>query len=141
MDISTAKPRTRVRKNILIAEDTDQGVLYNKAFLDISPRMRISSASNGTQLLGFLRNSDTLPDMILLDVNLQGGQGIMLLKELKSSSAYQEIPVIMLTHSGNTYEVSECYKHNADCVMRKPSDYEELVGIAQTLHLLMKKFY
>ena len=55
--------------------------------------------------VGFLTKSEFLfkrlevdtPDLILLDINMPGKDGIALLKELKQINLYKNIPVIMIT--------------------------------------------
>ena len=55
--------------------------------------------------VGFLTKSEFFfkrlevdtPDLILLDINMPGKDGIALLKELKQINLYKNIPVIMIT--------------------------------------------
>lgn len=68
------------------------------------------------------------PELILLDVMLQGEDGIEILKKLKSSTKTKEIPVIMVTAKGAEYDKVMGLDAGADDYMTKPVGMMELVS-------------
>lgn len=68
------------------------------------------------------------PELILLDIMLPGEDGIALLRRLKSSSATQDIPVIMVTAKGAEYDKVMGLDSGADDYVTKPFGMMELVS-------------
>ena len=56
----------------------------------------------------------TIPDLIILDIMLPGESGVSILRRLKSSHEYRDIPVIMATAKGSEYDKVESLDAGAD---------------------------
>ena len=74
------------------------------------------------------RIKDNQPDLILLDIMLPGEDGIAILKKLKASEKYENIPVIMSTAKGSEYDKVIGLDLGADDYLTKPFYMEELVA-------------
>ncbi|QUO30814.1 response regulator transcription factor [Faecalicatena sp. Marseille-Q4148] len=68
------------------------------------------------------------PTLILMDIMLPGEDGLSLLKELKTSAATKEIPVIMVTAKGSEYDKVVGLDGGADDYITKPFGMMELVS-------------
>lgn len=68
-----------------------------------------------------------LPELIVCDVEMPGGGGIALCRELKSSSNTAEIPLIMVTASTNAETMSEAFEAGANDYVEKPIRHTELL--------------
>ncbi len=65
------------------------------------------------------------PDIITLDVMMPGLNGIQVLRELKNKEITKDIPVIIVSVTGNSYK-KEGLKLGAVAFLRKPLDFGEL---------------
>ena len=65
------------------------------------------------------------PDLILLDVMLPGMDGYQVLKQVRKSG---NIPVIMVTARGETFDKVLCLELGADDYITKPFDGKELIA-------------
>ena len=81
---------------------------------------------NGSDFLKALESD--IPELILLDVMLPEIDGIELLKKLKSSAEYQNIPVIMATAKGEEYDRIKGLDLGADDYIVKPFSMMEMVS-------------
>ncbi len=81
---------------------------------------------NGTSFFEELNRN--VPDLILMDVMLPGADGITLLKRLKSSSVYSDIPVIMLTACSSEINKVTGLEAGADDYISKPFGIMELLS-------------
>lgn len=63
------------------------------------------------------------PDLIVLDINMPGEDGLSVLRRLRSDS---EIPVVMLTAAGETIDKIVGLEMGADDYLGKPVDLREL---------------
>lgn len=91
--------------------------------------------STGFRAKGFSCGSDLFnsletetPELILLDVMLQGEDGIEILKKLKSSTNTKNIPVIMVTAKGAEYDKVIGLDAGADDYVTKPVGMMELIS-------------
>ncbi|MCD8145455.1 MAG: response regulator transcription factor [Oscillospiraceae bacterium] len=72
--------------------------------------------------------SETLPQMILLDIMLPGEDGISVLKKLKANPRTADIPVIMATAKGAEYDKVLGLDLGADDYIAKPFGVMELLS-------------
>ena len=68
------------------------------------------------------------PDLIILDVMLPEMDGVEILKKLKSSSEYADIPIIMATAKGHEYDKVISLDLGADDYLVKPFSMLELTS-------------
>ena len=72
-----------------------------------------------------LKTAD-LPEAVVLDLNMPEIGGMDILKQLKSTEAYQKIPVYILTTSSRSDIKDTCIKEGAAGYYTKPSSIVEL---------------
>lgn len=68
------------------------------------------------------------PDLVVLDVMLPGRDGVTLLKMMKSSETFRDIPVIMATARGTEYDKIQSLDLGADDYLVKPFGIMEMVS-------------
>ena len=68
------------------------------------------------------------PDLVVLDVMLPGKDGVTLLKMMKNSPEFCEIPVIMATAKGSEYDKIQSLDLGADDYLVKPFGIMEMVS-------------
>ena len=68
------------------------------------------------------------PDLVVLDIMLRGKDGLQILKELKNSREYKNIPVIMATAKTSEYNKITGLDMGADDYLSKPFGMMEMVS-------------
>ena len=68
------------------------------------------------------------PELVVLDVMLPGKDGVTLLKMMKASEEFREIPVIMATAKGAEYDKIQSLDLGADDYLVKPFGIMEMVS-------------
>lgn len=110
--------------NILLIEDDRIEVLkLKRAIAEEFDNYFIQLAKDGKEAFSILENS--LPDMILLDLNMPDTNGIEFLNLIKANDSLKHIPVIVLTTSDNDKDIYECYKLGIAGYIIKPLKYED----------------
>lgn len=66
-------------------------------------------------------------DLALVDIAMPEMDGLELLRQLRSDSRYQQLPVIMLTASGQDEDRANALKMGADGFLSKPTSSRELL--------------
>jgi len=71
-------------KHILIADD-DEGdrMLFADALRRVSTEVELSMATDGDELLTWLKTTPRLPDVVIMDLNMPAKNGFESLKEIK----------------------------------------------------------
>ncbi|MCL2389854.1 MAG: response regulator [Endomicrobia bacterium] len=111
------------KKKILIVDDdaafldSAESILETKNFQII----KALSAESAYEAL-----SADKPDLILLDVNLPDINGFEVLKTVKASKDFSNIPIILIT-GDMTVHVDKAFAEGADDCVFKPLDIDKLV--------------
>ena len=120
--------------NILLIEDDMIEVMkLTRATKSLQLNLKITEANNGEDALELLEQKDSLPDIILLDLNMPKINGIEFLRILKQDERLKYIPTIILTTSNNQQDLLECYKIGIAGYVLKPLKYEEYVSKIEKL--------
>lgn len=73
------------------------------------------------------------PDAILLDVNMPGGTGLQVLRQLKNSIRTNQVPIIVITGSCDPETEATVKSMGADEFLTKPPDFEQLENLLARL--------
>src|SRR5258708_17012028 len=90
---------------------------------------RIRVARDGAEALTMLLPDGTdapgpQPKVVLLDLKLPKVNGLEVLRRLKSDDRTRNIPVVVLTSSGEGPDIAESYRLGANSYIVKPVDFE-----------------
>ncbi len=111
------------QKTVLVIEDDPWTRTITTALL-AGEGFAVVEAKNGEE--GLTRAREQAPDAVLLDLALPTKSGLEVLRELKSDDATGAIPVIIVSAYGTL--MNEQDAHQADGVIQKPFDYDDLVS-------------
>jgi CheY-like chemotaxis protein len=128
---------------ILVVEDNrDDAELTVLAFERSHPANRIVVVRNGVEALDYLFGTGvhagrdvSLPNVILLDLNLPGLHGLEVLKRIRADERTRRVPVVILTSSTEEQDVLQSYDLGANSFVQKPVDFIEFVEAARQLGL------
>ncbi len=115
--------------NIVLVEDNPgHARLIEKHLLRAQIASEIHICVDGQEALDYMFGSDRLDadesTIILLDLNLPVLSGFQVLERLKADPRTANTPVIVLTTSRDSHEVSRCYGLGCNMYLTKPVDYE-----------------
>jgi CheY-like chemotaxis protein len=124
---------TRKISHILLADDDeDDRTLFTEAVKVVSPDIKVTLAENEPSLLIFL-DSEVVPEVIFLDVNMPIKSGLDCLRAIKSNINYINSAVVMYSTSANIKDIDAAYNEGADFYIIKPSNYTLLIEILRSL--------
>jgi len=111
------------QKHILLIDDDPD------LALGLSVRLRahgydVSAAPDA--ITGFAKVRNDEPDLVLLDLGLPGGDGLVVLERIRSNTNTQLTPVVVLTARDLTYQ-AEAKKLGAQAYLQKPVDNDVLL--------------
>jgi DNA-binding response OmpR family regulator len=99
-------------------------------------------APDGQQAIEFITKAETDPDapcpqLVLLDLNLPKVDGFDILRRLRASEKFKDIPVLIVSSSDSPIDRSRAAELGAG-YFRKPPSYEEFLKLGAVLKQLLK---
>lgn len=125
--------------HILLVEDNEGDILLTtEALNDAKIVNDVSVVKDGWDAVRFIEQRDefseeSLPDLILLDVNLPRMNGHEVLQYIKENDAIKHIPVIMLTTSSAESDIMKSYRNHANCYITKPVDVNDFIAVVTSI--------
>ncbi len=103
-----------------------------------SAGFRVSSALDGAKAMACI--AETVPDLILLDVNLPDACGLDICRRLKSQPGASETPVLFISSNHDTASKVKGFEAGAVDYIPKPIVGEEVIARVRS-HLRLKQAY
>ena len=110
---------------LFIEDDAIETMKFQRTLSKSETKHTLIEAKNGEEALEYLKSGKSLPDIILLDLNMPRMNGIEFLGILKKNDKIKYLPTIILTTSENREDLLECYKIGIAGYIIKPLKYED----------------
>ena len=114
---------TATQTKILIIEDDAYMQLILSEFLN--NLYKIETCNNVVDAINYLQ-SGNMPDLIISDLNTPNISGLELIGQLKSSSFFKSIPIIIISGDDSSDKRIKCLNSGADDYIVKPFNPAEL---------------
>ena len=117
--------------NILLADDDLDDCRFFKEALEALPlTTKLTTVNDGEELMTYLlENTDHLPHVLFLDINMPRKDGFECLTEIKHHDKLKDLPVVMFSTTNAQDKISILFKTGADVYIRKPSNFAQLVQV------------
>ncbi|WP_168734871.1 response regulator [Deinococcus sp. KSM4-11] len=131
----TVRQTAHLPLHILLVEDNqDDAFLTQEAFLTLEPTPQFTVCADGVEAMEYLHGrvqaGQSLPDIILMDLNMPRMDGFGLLEHLKHDPALRPVPVLVFSTSNSRSDIRRSYENYANSYICKPrlfSEYETVV--------------
>ena len=132
------------RSTILLVEDNpDDVALTLRAFKKSNILNEVVVAQDGVEAIDYLfatgayagRNTEEMPQLILLDLKLPKMDGMEVLRRLRADNRTKILPVVILTSSKEEQDIVNGYNLGANSYIRKPVDFAQFSDAIQQLGL------
>lgn len=120
-------PAQAEKKHVLVVDDDPNMLKLIKMHLE--SRYEVATAISGSLALRFLATKTT--DLVLLDYEMPGEDGVDVLKKIRQKDSMKDIPVIFLTGITDTSKIRLALSYKPDGYLLKPIDKEKLLAAIQ----------
>ncbi|MDY6803775.1 MAG: ATP-binding protein [Cyanobacteriota bacterium] len=135
-DSTRTKLPSQNTARVLIVEDQPFNQLLLSEVLELE--------GYGTELIGdgktmletihsTLVTESSLPDLILMDIQLPGVDGLELIRQLQAHPLWQSVPVVAVTAMAMSGDRQRCLDAGASGYLSKPIDIEEAIATVESL--------
>ncbi|MBD1821124.1 response regulator [Cyanobacteria bacterium FACHB-DQ100] len=125
---------------ILLAEDNPNDLLFIKRAIDRgSLPVILYHVVNGEEAVSYLKGEGQygdrerypLPSLVISNMKMPRMNGLQLLQWIRQRSAWRDLPVVVLSSSGDPGEVGQFERLGANSYFVKPVDLNDLVTTLQ----------
>ncbi len=114
------------RSVLLVDDDADDRFLFQEAINEIDASLIYMEKQDGVEALKYLKETEQLPDIIFLDLNMPRMNGKECLVSLKNDTRLASIPTIIYSTFKSPKSVNEVVQLGADFYLQKPVNYHDL---------------
>jgi two-component system, response regulator len=128
---------------LLVEDNADDQALTLRALKKNNIRNKVIVAHDGAEALEYLfgtgkfagRNTDFMPQVVLLDLKLPKVDGLEVLRRLRADQRTKLLPVVILTSSTEEQDRIKGYDWGANSYVRKPVDFNQFIDAVRQLGL------
>jgi CheY-like chemotaxis protein len=118
---------------LLVDDDRDEQMLFRDTFAALQYDVELSYAASFEELHTFCEQTENLPDLVFLDINMSKQNGCDCLRMLRTLENFKRIPIIMYSNSSNPDNIDECLKLGANLYVIKPSSFEKIKSVMREI--------
>jgi CheY-like chemotaxis protein len=100
-----------------VADSAEKGMSYLRALLEISRRHAVS-----------------WPDLVLLDIAMPGGSGLLVLEYIRATPVLKTMPVVVFTDHDDPEVIRQAQKLGANSYLLKPRQFHQTVQLVRSLY-------
>lgn len=122
-------------KTVLLIEDNPDDIVLTRRALDLNNLVNdVIVRQDGVEAIEYLADeANTVPALILLDLNLPRRNGIEVLSEIRRNPRTALVPVVVMTTSKEESDLVRSYRLGANSYIVKPVDFERFLNATRQL--------
>lgn len=114
---------------LMLEYDLDDRLLVSTVFEEQQFQAHLEFVNKGTELFSYLDRRRvsglSYPSVVMLNLHATPQNGLEVLKQLKASSDYRHVPVVILSELKDAKIARECYAMGASSFIQKPDALSE----------------
>ena len=120
---------SRPMRVLLVEDEATDVILFQQAIEKFGHTVDMHHIAKPDKVMDYLNHHHTkygkpYPDMLILDINMPRINGIEVLRSVKQS-IHKKLPVIMLTNSIRSKDMTTCYEQQASGFIQKSADLHQ----------------
>lgn len=116
------------KRKILLADDLELLLRLEMAF-QYRDEFELITTGSGEKALALAR--EMKPDLIFLDLYMQGMNGDECCRAIKEDERYRGIPVVLVTQGNRADDLKRCREAGCDAIVKKPINRHDLLEMTR----------
>jgi CheY-like chemotaxis protein len=117
---------------LYVDDDSEDIEIFHDAVRTVDPAIRYEAAVSGGEALTYLRTAATLPDYVILDINMPGMDGKMCLHEIREDPRLNGLNIIVYSTNSFPRDILEIESLNAVFV-KKANSFNDLCDLVRRM--------
>ena len=144
--LTTRDPPSPPHLILLVAEDNlPDAIIVREAIKKEKLPVEVHIAADGEKALEFFQRAESdatapAPSALLLDLNLPKVDGFEVLRAVRASRQFKELPILVVTSSDSPADRNEAARLGAG-YFRKPVTYAEFLKIGESIRALFREHH
>ncbi|QTE21439.1 response regulator [Polaribacter cellanae] len=115
---------------VLADDDEDDRLFFEEAFEELKMNTKVKTYNDGVELMNYLNSeTDSLPNILFLDLNMPKKSGIECLVEIKKNELFKDIAIAIYSTSASEEDIENTFVMGANIYIKKPDDFKKLKKI------------
>jgi HAMP domain-containing protein/signal transduction histidine kinase/CheY-like chemotaxis protein len=119
-----------VRKKVLVVDDDVRNIFALSSILE-RHHMEVLTANNGRDAIALIERTPDL-SVVLMDIMMPEMDGYTTMRQIRSQSRFQTLPIIALTAKAMKGDREKCLEAGASDYIAKPVSNQQLVALLRT---------
>lgn len=114
---------------IMLADDDEADrLLFTDAFAELKSEIIIKTVNDGMELMDLLHATETedLPQILFLDINMPQKTGIDCLKEIRADKRFKNVTIAIYSTSSSEKDMDDTFLYGANVYIHKPNSFNQL---------------
>lgn len=122
---------------LLVEDDNDDIELLQDALEENKVPNQMQVIKDGGAVFAHLKTIQQVPDIIVMDFNLPKIHGREVLKNIRNSALFKNVPILILTTSSSPADMDYAYKEGASKYLIKPTTTAGFRDVALAINELV----
>ena len=117
---------------LYVDDDAEDIEIFHDAVRTVDPSIRYEAALSGIEALSYLKITPTLPDYVILDINMPGMDGKLCLHEIRQDPRLAGLNIIIYSTNSFPRDILEIESLDATFV-KKANSFNDLCDMIRRL--------
>lgn len=113
---------------LVVEDDKDYQELLERGHKRSQISCEFKIVDSAEEAFQYLENHHTIPNLILLDYDLPGMDGLQMVEKLKKSS-YRALPILMFSVHNRPQLIEQAYEKGVSSFIPKPDGYTSIIEL------------
>lgn len=112
---------------LLVEDDADDRMLFTDALNELTTDVKLKTASHCDDGIdSLIKPQDELPDLVVMDINMPGKNGLECLEDIRKNTRLMKLPVVILSTDTDEDVIKDAYRRGANFYISKPNSFQAL---------------
>jgi CheY-like chemotaxis protein len=118
---------------VVVDDDEDDRDFISAALLEQGKPIEIRTFKGGSEFLSYISNTKQLPRLIITDIRMPLVNGFEVIDTVKRDPRTRQLPIVVLSTSGNDEDISKARSLGAAAYFVKPYSFDEYAEITSNI--------
>jgi len=118
---------------LIIDDDLDDCEIFEEVLQQLDSSIQLTTIYNCYDIITVLSKLESIPDVMFIDVNLTGEDGLKCIETIKGTSTYSNLKVVIYCGAISQHVLDNALKDNTYSYYLKPSSLKEIHDLLERI--------